>query len=183
MVNRKRATAVTVCSGALLIAGCTSNQTTTEPEAATAATGTSAASMSPGKDDCPVTLPTEDGVPQGVGETFDGPVFGRGDLWVNAWWAEKPNLEFVRNNDRVKYPSFTTEDGEITDRLGAPSVRVKQLGGDGESTGGAGGYANARNDSGEILNWWPTVIDFSGPGCWEVTQTIAQTSITYVVNI
>jgi len=102
---------------------------------------------------------------------------------VNAWWLEEPNLEFVRQNDRIKYPSFTTVEGEVTDELGPPAIEVQRLDGNGEGSGSAGGYATAQDGSGKTLSWWPTVIDFSGTGCWQVTQTVGRASITYVMEI
>lgn len=181
MSKWKRATVACLSSAVLLTTACTTTETSAEPSPTTATMATKTPSQGP--ETCRVTPVTQAGVPEGILNSFDGPTFGQENLWVNAWWAEEPTLEFVRENDRIKYPSFTTVEGQVTDELGPPLIQVQQLDGTGEGTGTTGGYATEIDDSGKTLNWWPTVIDFSGPGCWEVTQTVGQTSITYVVEI
>lgn len=171
-----------LCSAGLLTAGC-------RPDAASS--GTVSPSPTPESstaDACPVTSPTEQAIPEGVREHRygGGAVFGQGALWVGAWWADRSFLKQFREQRPyvVKYPSFTIRDGEVTDALGPPLVRAERLDGIGGVSGTSGGYATATQDgSGRTLHWWPTVIHFSGAGCWQVTETVADTTITYVVQI
>ena len=83
----------------------------------------------------------------------------------------------------VKYPSFTVRDGQVTDSLGPPDVQAKRLDGKGEASAGTGGYATAQSDAGRTLRWWPTEVTFSSRGCWQVTEKVGNTSITYIVKI
>ena len=169
-----------LCSTVLLISGCTVSESSTEGPV-TAASPTVASSPLAGG--CRVTRPTKEGIPEGVREVVDGPVFGQGKLWVHAWWAEKPILTSVREENEIKYPSFTLRNGEVTDQLGPPRLQIKRLDGAGEASGDTGGYATAQDDSGRILNWWPTGIDFSSSGCWQVTETVGGTSIIYTIRL
>ncbi|WP_338747871.1 hypothetical protein [Janibacter alittae] len=116
-------------------------------------------------------------------ETHEGPVFGQGALWVGAWWTDKPALKQAREIGGMKYPSFTIREGNVTDELGPPRVQAERVDGKGEASGSTGGYAKAVDDAGKTFHWWPTAISFPSPGCWQVTETVGRTSITYVVWI
>ena len=168
-----RPTLAGVCSAALLTAGCTDGRQ-------------SSASGTPSGGACPATRPTERAIPAGVSEQGYGPVFGEGSLWVGAWWAQRPMLEQLRAQRprAVKYPSFTVRDGQVTNALGPPRIRAERLDGTGEGSADTGGYATATQDgSGATLHWWPTVVTFPSAGCWRVTETVADTTISYVVRI
>lgn len=71
----------------------------------------------------------------------------------------------------------------MTDQWGPPRVEGTRLDGEGEASGDAGGYATSMGDSGNTLNWWPTSVEFPSLGCWEITETVGDTSITYVVKL
>jgi hypothetical protein len=84
----------------------------------------------------------------------------------------------------VKYPTFTVRDGEVTDALGSPRIRAERIDGKGHGVGDTGGYATATQDgSGTTMHWWPTVVTFSSRGCWRITETVAATTLSYVVRI
>lgn len=161
------ATMAGLCSAVLLTTGCTAGTSTDENSS------------------CPVTRPTSSGVPEGVREQRYGAVFGQGALWVGAWWADRSAVEQVRHQrpHAVKYPSFTVRDGAVTSALGPPLVQATRLDGTGEASGDTGGYASATQDgSDRTLHWWPTVVTFSSRGCWQITETVGGTSISYVVR-
>ncbi|MBT9254581.1 hypothetical protein KMZ32_03895 [Phycicoccus sp. MAQZ13P-2] len=181
MSKVERATLTGVCSTILLTAGCAAAERDVERPSNTAAT--SAATPKPTSAGCSVTRPTTEGIPTGVRQTYDGPAFGQEQLWVGAWWSDEALLEEARQHGGIKYPSFTIQDDDVTDELGPPQVSAKRLDGGGEIAGDTGGYATAKDDSGKTLHWWPTGIQFSGPGCWRITETVGSTSITYVVDI
>lgn len=165
MSRSAAASLAALCTAVLLTGGCT----------------TSGAAVP-----CSVTSPTDKAVPPGVSEESYGPVLGRGTLWVGAWWADQQVLDQVRaQRPRLaKYPSFTVRDGEVTGVLGAPDVRVERLDARGQGSGSTGGYATAIQDgTGAHIHWWPTIVTFSSSGCWQVTETLADTRITYVVKV
>lgn len=83
----------------------------------------------------------------------------------------------------VKYPLFTLRDGKVTESSGAPHTEANRLDGKGKASADTGGYATAQDDSGRTLHWWPTSVNFSSVGCWQVTETAGGTSITYIVKI
>ena len=181
MSKAERATLLSLCSTILITTGCSATDGAVERPPNTAPT--SAAAPTPTSVACRVTRPTTEGIPTGVRQTHDGAVFGQGTLWVGAWWSDKAVLEQARQHGGIKYPSFTIQDDVVTDELGPPQVSAKRLDGEGESSGDTGGYATAEDDSGKPLHWWPTGIRFSSPGCWQVTETVGSTSITYVVDV
>jgi hypothetical protein len=115
-------------------------------------------------------------------------VFGHDGLWVSAWWADRASLEQVRSKDLAtdgypfgeKYATWAVRDGDITAASGAPRLTVKRLDGPGTGQGSVGGFATSGEDG---AHWWPTVVAFSDFGCWQVTATTDDGSITYIVKI
>ena len=170
-----------LCSTGLPMAGCPASESVTEGPVTAAASPTVASS--PVTDGCRVTLPTKEGIPKSVRQSVDGPVFGQGGLWMYAWWAEGPTLASVRKENGIKYPSLTTHDGVVTDQFGPPRLQVIRLDGTGEASGDSGGFATDYDDLGRTRTWWPTAIDSSGAGCWQVTETVGDTSITYTAQL
>lgn len=176
-VARATAALAAVCSTSLLTVGC---QSTEAPAAQPSESTVPTSSPDSDTDACQVTLPTLDQTPSLLDEW--GSVFGRETLWVDAWWADRSVLEQARTDRAVKYASFTIQDGEVTEGLGPPRVQAKRLDGKGKVVGASGGYASAEQ-GGQIIHWWPTGLGFSSHGCWQVTETVGPTSITYVVKI
>lgn len=185
MLRWERSIVAGLSAAVLLLAGCTSSGPRPQPSQPPFASPTQAASAvaRPKTDTCLVTTPTEDGIPKGLSESLDGPVYGQGPLWVGAWWADEPTFKQARELRSIKYPLFTIENGKATDDLGPPRVEAIRLDGEGRAGGGTGGYARDPGNSGQSFDWWPTGIDFPSHGCWQVTQTAASTSITYVVRL
>ena len=177
-----------LCSASLITAACTTvavrDRGSLAPSSpSTAVTATQAA--------CRVTEPTRAGVPADVTKQGYGNVFGHGRLWVGAWWTEADNLDQVRSKGlaadqyryREKYPTWTVQDGKVSAAAGAPQVSVKRVDAPGYGEGEVGGYATAMREVTDVFHWWPTVVGFSDPGCWQVTETVGTDSITYVVQI
>ncbi|MFW6691250.1 hypothetical protein [Streptomyces sp. MAR4 CNX-425] len=108
-----------------------------------------------------------------------GKWYGADDLWV----ARPDLLDHPGERAegyRTKYASITLDaQGRVTDRKGAPRVDVERLDRSGSGRGGTGGYATA--DGGR--RWWPTVVDFPGTGCWEVTETLGSTEVRFTVPV
>ncbi|MDX3387871.1 hypothetical protein PV682_41485 [Streptomyces niveiscabiei] len=81
---------------------------------------------------------------------------------------------------RMKYVSITLDgQGRVTDRKGAPRVDAERLDGSGSVRGGTGGFATAEGGR----HWWPTVIGFGGPGCWQVTETLGSTEVRFTMHV
>lgn len=184
-MKRKRAGLVGLSLAALLMAGCTATQSSAQhPSSAT----TSAVPLA---QVCPVTPPTRDHVPVSIGPQWADPVFGRGNLWVGAWWKIPQSLEQARSKSggdsaypySEKYPTWMVDGGEVTNAGGAPRVSVKSLDGQGHGRSDIGGYASASLDDGTSVHWWPTVVSFPATGCWQVIETVGEDSIVYVVKI
>lgn len=187
-MNRAPVELVVLCSALLVIAGCTT--ATSENRGAPASRSPRAAGTATPAT-CSVTEPTRTGVPADVAEQGYGDVFGEGRLWVGAWWTDGENLDQVRSKGladeeypyREKYPTWTVQHGEVSAAAGAPQVSVTRVDTPGQGDGGVGGYGTARQDDTTVFHWWPTVVGFSENGCWRVTETVGEDSITYVVRI
>jgi hypothetical protein len=180
-----RAGLVGLSAAALLMVGCAA----TQPSARHPSSSTTSAV--PLSQVCPVTPPTRDGVPVSIGPQWAEPVFGYGNLWVGAWWEIPQSLEQVRSKALgdsaypyvTKYPTWMVKGGVVTNDGGAPRVSVKSLDGQGHGRADIGGYASASRDDGTPMHWWPTVVGFAAKGCWQVTETVGEDSIVYVVKI
>lgn len=170
----------------VLAAGCGSTDTDSSSQAS--AGGESS--------DCQITEPADTDAPEGVQDALDGldyGAFGKDALWVDAWWTDQETLDEARSGElsddpdeypyQMKYPSYTVRKGAVVDEMGAPEVEVERLDGDGEANADTGGFATATNDDGTDIHWWPTVIAFSDHGCWQVTETVKDTSISYTFEL
>jgi hypothetical protein len=176
---------VGLSAAVLLMAGCTGTQSLArQPSSATT-------SAVPRAQVCPVTSPTRDQVPVSIATQWAEPVFGQGNLWVGAWWDIPQSLEQARSTvggDSAypygeKYPTWTVKGGEVTNVGGAPRVSVKSLDGQSPGRGDSGGYATSSQNGGTTIHWWPTIVRFPATGCWQVTETVGEDSIVYVVKI
>lgn len=170
----------------VLAAGCGSTDTDSS----------SPASTSGESSDCQVSEAADTDAPEGVQDALDGldyGAFGKDELWVDAWWTDQEALDQVRSGElsddsdeypyQMKYPSYTVRDGAVVEEMGAPEVEVKRLDGHGDANAHTGGFATTTNDDGTELHWWPTVIEFSDHGCWQVTETVKDTSINYTLKL
>ncbi|MFM9607212.1 hypothetical protein [Streptomyces niveiscabiei] len=102
---------------------------------------------------------------------------GAGDLWVLE--PRVPEAMGAQGY-HTKYVSITLDgQGQVTDRKGAPRVDAERLDGSGSVRGSTGGFAT---DAGG-RHWWPTVIDFGGPGCWQVTETLGSTEVRFTMHV
>jgi hypothetical protein len=168
----------------LLTAGCTTTPSSA-PHSSSAATSTTPVAQA-----CRVTPPTQSDIPSGIAAQQYGSVFNEGNLWVGAWWDDPASLKQARKKGLVgvqsygyKYPTWKVQDGKVTGAGGTPRISVKPLDGHGHGSGQVGGYASATMDDGTIARWWPTVTSFSRPGCWQVTETLGDDTLVYVVKI
>lgn len=175
----------------LLTGGCTAaQQHTVEPPSR------SAVSTTPAAQACPVTSPTQGGIPAVVtAQQYTGPVFNTGNLRVGAWWgnpeifkqASKKITGGVGGDSKypygMKYPTWKVQDGKITGAGGKPRISVKPLDGHGQGSGIGGGYTNELMGNGTMAYWWPTVVGFTIPGCWQITEAQGGDSLVYVVKI
>ena len=130
---------------------------------------------------CPVTVPVAAAaVPPVLARAGSGDWYGRDDLWVALWFARPDPANFAHYNGlyRLKYGSVTLDDGKLTSRFGPPAVRARRLDGPGTAKVGFGGYGNTGS-----LQFWPTGIDFSEPGCWLVTSSLRKTIVRFVVKV
>lgn len=121
-----------------------------------------------------------------MSELEPGNVFGQDGLWVAAWWTTGKGQPSGRDGYLVgeKYATWTVRDGSVTSASGAPRVTVERVDGPGHGHGSVGGFATERLHGGTVIaHWWPTVVDFSDHGCWQVTETTDDDSITYIVQI
>jgi hypothetical protein len=186
MMMGRRAGLVGAGIVALLLTGCTGGHHSASPSSPTATT------TAPRARPCPVTAPTDDELPAAIAtQNYDAPVYHHGSLWVGAWWAVPESLTEARTADdsdatypyRQKYPTWTVQNGAVTYRGGAPRLTVTQLGGDRRGSGSAGGYASETMDNGTVASWWPTVVGFPARGCWQVTETVGDDNLVYVVEI
>ncbi|WP_308465366.1 hypothetical protein [Rathayibacter soli] len=187
MMRRRSAGLVGLAAILLMVTtGCTTAQQQPARHPSSATVGTSVAN------ECPVTPATRDGIPPALTQQGYGAVFGSGNLWVGAWWQDPQALEQARSAERgdpeypygYKYPTWTLRQGEVTDAGGAPRITVKALDRQGRGTGSTGGYATSTTPGDSAgMHWWPTVLGVSARGCWQVTQTVGNDSISYVVEI
>jgi hypothetical protein len=176
---------VGISAAALLLVGCTATQSSAQHPSSVTAPAAPLAQV------CPVTSPTRDFVPGFIGPQWADPVSGHGNLWVGAWWKNPQSLEQARtkaDGDSAypyvqKYPTWAVRGGAVTNAGGAPRVSVKSLDGHGHGRGDTGGYTNASLDDGTSVHWWPTLVRFPTTGCWQVTETVGEDSIVYVVKI
>lgn len=168
------------CVTVLLTAGCTG---TGAGDGLATRSSSSNAPTASAAESCPVTQPTGGDVPTGVSEQEPGNVFGHGGLWVAAWWTDPTALGHAGMGGRHKYKTWTVRDGEVTRTSGSPRITVKRVDGPGHGQGNVGGFAMGRLRDGTAAYWWPTVVTFSGSGCWQVTETAGDDSITYTVKI
>lgn len=187
MTKRERVGLAALCT-VLLTAGCTA----THPSAPSPPTRTTSAARA--SQACPVTQPTKGDVPTGIAIQKYGPLYNQGDLWVGAWWdkpealaaAGKKIAGGIGGDSRypygMKYPTWKALDGKVTGAGGRPKISVEPLNGHGRGSGVVGGYTNALQDDGNTAYWWPTVVGFTTPGCWQVTETQGGDNLTYVVE-
>ncbi|WP_159031119.1 hypothetical protein [Streptomyces acidiscabies] len=130
---------------------------------------------------CADTAPVPSGSVPAAVRDFDrmGEWYGADDLWVARPRVQDEPAEGYR----TKYPSITLDSrGQVTGRKGAPRVEVERLDRSGSargSSGSTGGLATA--DGGR--QWWPTVVQFAGPGCWRVTETLGSTEVRFTVRV
>jgi hypothetical protein len=112
---------------------------------------------------CPVTRGVDPStIPRLLDPAADDDVgwYGGDDLWVRL-----PSGRALG-----KFPTVTMEDGEFTDDYGRPAVRATRLDGPGRADISFGGYATeVTRLPREPLQWWPTSVEVSAPGCWMVT--------------
>lgn len=185
MQKRRRTSTVVLAAIVLLTAGCTGTQPNARRPSSSSTSGV------PATQACPITPPTSSTVPASVAKQVTDGVFGHGNLWLRAWWDNPQSLEQVRSKDlgdskypyQEKYPTWTLKDGTVTDTAGAPRVTVKAVNGHGRGTGTTGGYASAGLDDGTTANWWPTGVSFPTVGCWQVTESVSNETISYIVQI
>jgi hypothetical protein len=169
----------------LLMAGCTAPHSPAQPPSPTTTSAAPAARL------CPVTPPTQDGIPVAItSQQYSAPVFNEGNLWVGAWWDDPQFIKQARKKGIVgsqsygyKYPTWKVLDGKVTGAGGTPRISVKSLDGHGRGSGQVGGYTNETMDDGTVAYWWPTVAGFSSPGCWQVTETLSDDTLVYAVEI
>jgi hypothetical protein len=124
---------------------------------------------------CPVTKPTTpDQVPAVLARGGAKGWYGTRDLWV-----------LLRSGrDLGKFPSVTMEDGEFTSAYGKPDVRASRLDGPGRAQFGFGGYATeSTHGRRKPLQFWPTGVGVSAPGCWMVTLTFRSSVVRVVVRV
>ncbi len=102
---------------------------------------------------------------------------GSRDLWINA-----PSV-VTSTAHRVKFGSVTLDAGDRpTDAAGPPEVMAERVDGTGRVRGGTGGYAHHGDDA-VPESFWPTVIDFPGPGCWLVTAASSETTLRLLMLV
>ncbi|MFI5659052.1 hypothetical protein [Streptomyces sp. NPDC051684] len=130
---------------------------------------------------CPDTAPVSSGsVPAAVHD------FDKKSNWYGAdglWVAQPRLLDHMDEHEegyRTKYASITLDaQGRVTDQRGAPHIEVERLDRSGSARGSTGGFATANGDR----QWWPTVISFPGPGCWQVTESLGSTEVRFTVHV
>ncbi len=129
---------------------------------------------------CPVTVPVDATAVPPVVARAGGDWYGKDDLWVSLWFARPDPSSFARQGGSpgLKYGSVTLDHGRLTSRFGPPVVQAARLDGPGTATVGFGGYGYT-----DTLQFWPTGIDFSQPGCWAVTSSFRTTIVRFVVKV
>lgn len=187
----ERAGLAGLCVVVLLTAGCTAAGAKSSPSTATAGSTTPAAVAQA----CSVTPATKDGIPAGVAAQKYGPVYGQGNLWVGAWWAEPSGLKQARTKVAggvggdakhpygMKYPTWKVQDGQVTGKGGRPRVTVTSLDGHGRGSSDVGGYVGATDTGNPVNRWFPTVIGVTAHGCYRVTETQGGDSLAYIIKL
>ena len=129
---------------------------------------------------CPVTVPMDATAVPPVVARAGGDWYGKDDLWVSLWFARPDPANFAHQDGfySLKYGSVTLDDGKLTSRFGPPAVHATRLDGPGTAKVGFGGYGYTSS-----LQFWPTGIDFSEPGCWLVTSSLRMTVVRFVVKV
>jgi hypothetical protein len=153
---------------ALVLGGCLGGSAR---EGATESSGTKAltGSSDPKKEACPVTRPNGS-IPQGEPATAGARYFGNGDLWTDLYRNPiRPRPEDVRENGAVeiKVPWWRGVAGKLTiegQRLDATAPPL--------SAWIPGGYGRRGFQS--------TAITFPTAGCWQVTGSVGDASLTFV---
>jgi hypothetical protein len=142
-----------------------------EPAPATPSTAT-APDLSAG-DICPLTLANAS-VPEGVDRWAPELSYGNGKLWTQFWPHNVVVVsnEFVRKGGaiRMKWPWWRGVRGELT-------IEGRRL--DGETGPLTAEVPEGYGPSG----FQPSEILFAAEGCWEVTGTVADTSLTFVTLV
>jgi hypothetical protein len=129
---------------------------------------------------CPLTVPVGAAAVPPVVARAGGDWYGRDGLWVSLWFARPDPANFAHHDGfySLKYGSVTLDGGKFTSRFGPPAVRASRLDGPGVAKVGFGGYGYTSS-----LQFWPTGIDFSEPGCWLVTSSLRTTIVRFVVKV
>lgn len=129
---------------------------------------------------CPVTVPMDATAVPPVVARAGGDWYGKDDLWVSLWFARPDPANFTHHDgfSGLKYGSVTLDGGKLTSRFGPPEVQATRLDGPGTASVGFGGYGYS-----DTLQFWPTGIDFSQPGCWAVTSSFRKTIVRFVVKV
>jgi hypothetical protein len=166
-----RITALLVAAG-IAVAGCTAGSPTS-----TAATRPAPGSARPLATACPTTLPGT-AVPPGSSPTlFFGAQssYGNGRLWVGGLWP----AGVIKAG-----PDFIAEDGSIGMKFGwwrAVPGNLRITGRRLDATA-----APLRSDVptgyGE-RGFQASGVNFPSPGCWEITGTMATTTLTFVTRV
>jgi hypothetical protein len=101
-------------------------------------------------------------------------------MGVSLWFArpDPVNFDHQGGSYSLKYASVTLDNDKFTSRFGPPSVQATRLDGPGTAKVGFGGYGHTG-----ALQFWPTGIDFSKPGCWLVTSSLRGTVVRFVVKV
>jgi hypothetical protein len=129
---------------------------------------------------CRVTVPMNaSAVPPAVARA-GGDWYGKDDLWLSLWFARPDPGNFARHDGvySLKYGSVTLADATFTSKFGPPVMHAERLDGPGAAKVGFGGYGYT-----STLQFWPTGIDFSEPGCWMVTSQFRNTVVRFIVKV
>lgn len=168
----------------LLITALAGGCTTSTPSVSTSQPSTSSHALSVDGRRCHETIPVTHGVPAVLADA-EADWYGRGHIWVNLWWTDSgiSDRNFGPNDDKeypyaVKYGSVIVEHGRLTDSFGHPHISVRRLDGTGRSRASFGAYASAGG-----VDFWPTGVGFSRRGCWEVTESVAGSTIKFVLKV
>jgi hypothetical protein len=131
-----------------------------------------AAAQPPGS--CDVTRSTPSARPPAPIEPLSRPVPWVGDWYGNdALWVRLPPTGVVpaasdRQQLSTKFPWWRTHPGKLT-------VAAQRLDG---PTGAF--HADVPDGYGD-LGFQPTGLDWTAPGCWRITGTVRDTSLTFIV--
>ena len=126
-----------------------------------------------GEGTCPLTLPNRS-VPADVDEWTAEDSYGDGKLWTQLWPYNVviASSGFVREDGSIgmKWPWWRGARGELT-------IEGRRLDGEAEPLGAEipEGYGPS--------GFQPTGILFPSEGCWEVTGTVGDASLTFVTLV